>query len=930
MTFKLLINSIQGAPVFIRKIVDTQVVEKKVTKLEAEIQGVPKPKVTWYKNGQELHNDDHIQHHDAKGGVYQLTIKNSRKDDTGVYVCKAVNEIGTVECSAQLVIEMTPQFLKKLEKLQAVESCDAEWSFQLIGIPRPTIQLSRNGEDINLDDEKEFYSLDLNDQDNIYTIKFNCVRKKDVGNWTCSATNSAGKASCIAKLETLPLSAPKFLKELSDIRLPEDLDGRLDIKVSGIPFPHIEWFKDDKKIALDSKKYKFERDMNTGLLTLIITNCDKKSDSGVYSARIYNPGGEAVSIGNVFVKGHPPKLVEKPEKVYALANEVATFACVVEGDPQPEITWFKGRNEITASSDVKIYYDDLLDCYFMEILKCKTKDAGTYQVTASNIFGSDTAPVTLIITQNPEDVVDPKKMLKNRSGRARASDEEGPDWGKLKKGGPGNKNDDPDALKYKLRHVEFDQKPEEATVKEKPNEEDRSPFEIKEFGPRDKTQLEKYEPGKREKSDDESGKPDEVKKKPLKKSQAITVKDCFTKELVDLSVPEHKLGVFECAVSNFEAQVKWFFKDQPIESFSKKKKFQVLSIGEFRRLAIRDCLMEETESRVTCKWGDLETSGILYVTECPIIFIEGLKNLKVPINSDAILECQIKNNLAPVELKFKWKKNDQEIDLDAEKDKFEFIIDGDRYKLKIKNFNKNDQAKYEIFLTEPDDFDVSSSAKIDLLPDQVEEIVEDVTVSEEVLEAEETIEDILKKNKDVAEPEPKFDYKLKDCHVKKHEQAVFELKIPDSRPRVKWLKNGKPIPLGDKFSVEQSRLINRLIVNDCFPEDEDKYTAVVEDQELAANLTVEDFNEILKALQDQVITEKESLKLSVQVSDKNIPGYWFKDGKPIEPSDNIIIESLNGKHELTIKNSDLSDAGVYKFVSGDAVSEARVKVNGNF
>lgn len=50
----------------------------------------------------------------------------------------------------------------------------------------------------------------------------------------------------------------------------------------------------------------------------------------------------------------------------------------------------------------------------MDIENCKSKDAGTYQVTATNEFGSETCSVTLIITQNPEDVVDFKNLLIKR------------------------------------------------------------------------------------------------------------------------------------------------------------------------------------------------------------------------------------------------------------------------------------------------------------------------------------------------------------------------------------------------------------------------------------------------------------------------------------------------------------------------------------
>jgi hypothetical protein len=50
--------------------------------------------------------------------------------------------------------------------------------------------------------------------------------------------------------------------------------------------------------------------------------------------------------------------------------------------------------------------------------------------------------------------------------------------------------------------------------------------------------------------------------------------------------------------------------------------------------------------------------------------------------------------------------------------------------------------------------------------------------------------------------EPKFVYSLKDLHVKKRNEAVFELKIPTPRTKVKWLKDGKPISNSSKYQIE--------------------------------------------------------------------------------------------------------------------------------
>jgi hypothetical protein len=708
---------VQIAPRFIRKIQDTQVVEKRLTKLEAEILAVPKPEIVWYKNGEIIKCDDRIQSHDAKGGVYQLSIKNSRKDDTGVYVCKAINSVGESECTAQLVIEMAPQFLKKLDKVLAVESCEAEWTFQLIGIPKPVIVFAINTQEIDFEAEKSFYSLEELD-DHVYNIKFSEVRKKDVGNWTCTATNSAGTASCIAKLDTQPLCPPSFIKELSKLtRLPQEVENKLSVDVAGVPFPKIEWFKEGKSIDFDtqSDKYKLERDLNTGTWSLVISNCKIDSDSGIYKARIYNPGGECSCEGTVAVKGFAPRFIEKPEKIYALTNEVATFVAVVEGDPTPTVEWSKGKNILQDNNDIKIYYDQENDLHIMEISNCKPKDAGTYQVTAINEFGTDLAPVTLIITHNPEDVVDLKDQLKNRGGRRSVDNSNDPDWGKLKKGKAGIKDADQDPDWGKLKKVIRDKPQQEEQIKEEQVLPDRKPFVPKEFGPRD-TDLETYEKKPKEKDDEGKVSDPDLKRKSAPTTETAPGGKEFTKLLVDMTVPEHKLGVFECSVSDAKAEVVWFFNDNQTDKMQTKKRFQTMSIGLFRRLAIRNPLIHESDSKVTCKWDDLETTAKLFVIDCPIKFMKGLKNQKVPKNSTVLLECQISNDLKPLApLTFAWKKNGKPLDIETNKDKYEFTVTGDKYCLKVNDFIETDEAEYEIYLVDPEDWDISSKGNITII-----------------------------------------------------------------------------------------------------------------------------------------------------------------------------------------------------------------------
>ena len=60
--------------------------------------------VTWYKDGKELRSNDHISLQYSHG-VCSLEIVSAKPEDTGVYRCYAVNELGEHETSSKVVVE---------------------------------------------------------------------------------------------------------------------------------------------------------------------------------------------------------------------------------------------------------------------------------------------------------------------------------------------------------------------------------------------------------------------------------------------------------------------------------------------------------------------------------------------------------------------------------------------------------------------------------------------------------------------------------------------------------------------------------------------------------------------------------------------------------------------------------------------------------
>ena len=101
----------------------------------------------------------------------------------------------------------------------------------------------------------------------------------------------------------------------------------------------------------------------------------------------------------------------------------------------------------------------------------------------------------------------------------------------------------------------------------------------------------------------------------------------------------------------------------------------------------------------------------LFFIDCPITFISELRDKKAKANKDVTFECMIESTLSPIS--FKWKKNNEDIDLNN-KNKYEYLIENNHHRLIIKKCDLSDQAEYEIYIADPEDFDVSSKAKLEI------------------------------------------------------------------------------------------------------------------------------------------------------------------------------------------------------------------------
>ncbi|MCI4393061.1 hypothetical protein PGIGA_G00153070 [Pangasianodon gigas] len=91
------------APKFTHPLVNRSVIAGYNATLSCAVRGIPKPKITWYKNKMDITNEAKYRML-SKQGVLTLEIRKPCPFDGGVYMCKAVNDSGedTVECKLEV------------------------------------------------------------------------------------------------------------------------------------------------------------------------------------------------------------------------------------------------------------------------------------------------------------------------------------------------------------------------------------------------------------------------------------------------------------------------------------------------------------------------------------------------------------------------------------------------------------------------------------------------------------------------------------------------------------------------------------------------------------------------------------------------------------------------------------------------------------
>uniref|UniRef100_A0A8C8R9U8 Ig-like domain-containing protein n=1 Tax=Pelusios castaneus TaxID=367368 RepID=A0A8C8R9U8_9SAUR len=266
---------------------------------EYAVLGEPGPEVQWFKGSHLIFSDVYYTVVHSPDGSGSLMVNACRREDEGLYTCKALNPLGEATCSAELlVLPATPGAFQGRDQSVIRLECQVDEDRKV------TVAWNKDGNKIPPGKDYKIYF-----EDKIASLDIPLAKLKDSGNYVCTASNEAGSSSTSATVTirgkflsflNLSLEPPSFVKKVDpSYLLTPGESAHLQSKIKGSPEIQVTWFKNNKEIR-ESNTYKMS--FVNSVAALVISEV-KVEDSGSYSCEAVNDAGGDSCSTEIVVKG---------------------------------------------------------------------------------------------------------------------------------------------------------------------------------------------------------------------------------------------------------------------------------------------------------------------------------------------------------------------------------------------------------------------------------------------------------------------------------------------------------------------------------------------------------------------------------------------------------------------------------------------------
>uniref|UniRef100_A0AAV2JPG1 non-specific serine/threonine protein kinase n=1 Tax=Knipowitschia caucasica TaxID=637954 RepID=A0AAV2JPG1_KNICA len=346
-------NLFGGVPRFLTRPKACAMCTGKDATLSATIVGSPTPLITWEKDKLRLKSGGRFKMVED-GDIYRLTIYELTLEDSGLYVCRAKNNVGEAYACVTLKVALptemaqrAPAFLEKPMSTRVGLGGDVVFHCKVVAHPEANFDWEKDGRYLG-----ESNRIKIISENGGSTLKIQSVRNLDAGTYTCRAQNTVGRAHASAAL-------------VVDSQDPRQLTS-------------------DKSTSLLSHLQKRKEEM--------------KKDIAVYR----NEEKTSTTISNEL---RASMLAKLPKGVFTRTCTVtegkhAKLSCFVTGHPKPHIIWRKDGSNISEGRR-HVIYEDQAENFILKILYCKQSDNGFYTCNATNMAGQ-TYSAVLVTVKEPK------------------------------------------------------------------------------------------------------------------------------------------------------------------------------------------------------------------------------------------------------------------------------------------------------------------------------------------------------------------------------------------------------------------------------------------------------------------------------------------------------------------------------------------------
>ncbi|XP_059873932.1 neural cell adhesion molecule 1 isoform X6 [Lagenorhynchus albirostris] len=335
-----------------------------------------------------------------------LQIRGIKKTDEGTYRCEgrilARGEINFKDI--QVIVNVPPTVQARQSIVNATANlgqsvtlvCDAE------GFPEPTMSWTKDGEQIENEEEKYLFSDDSSE------LTIRKVDKNDEAEYVCIAENKAGEQDASIHLKVFAKPKITYVENQTAMELEEQVT--LTCEASGDPIPSITWRTSTRNISSEEKASWTRPEKQETLDGHMVVRSHARVSSLTLKSIQYTDAGEYIctasnTIGqdsqSVYLEvQYAPKL-QGPVAVYTWEGNQVNITCEVFAYPGATISWFRDGQLLPSSnySNIKIY--NTPSASYLEVTPDSENDFGNYNCTAVNRIGQESLEFILVQADTP-------------------------------------------------------------------------------------------------------------------------------------------------------------------------------------------------------------------------------------------------------------------------------------------------------------------------------------------------------------------------------------------------------------------------------------------------------------------------------------------------------------------------------------------------